>query len=57
MLVANHEALLGVLSAVTERGVALQKGVSLIGFEDFHWFAHWSPPLTVVDVDPRDWPG
>lgn len=51
VLAANHEAMFGVLSTLSERRVTLPRDLSLIGFEDYHWFAHWHPPITVVDIE------
>jgi LacI family transcriptional regulator len=52
VLIANHEAMYGVLSTLSERHVQIPRDISLIGFEDFHWFATWNPPITVVDINP-----
>lgn len=52
LLVANHEALFGLLPALSERGIAIPEQLSVIGFEDTVWFPYWHPPITVVDVDP-----
>ena len=52
LLVGNHEATYGVLSTLSARGVRVPTDLSVIAFEDFHWFATWSPPITVVDIDP-----
>ena len=52
LLVANHEALFGLLATLAERGVAIPDQLSVIGFEDTVWFPHWHPPISVIDVDP-----
>ncbi|GAB3854301.1 LacI family DNA-binding transcriptional regulator [Nocardioides maradonensis] len=51
LLVGNHEATYGVLSTLAARGVRVPEDLSVIAFEDFHWFATWTPPITVVDID------
>ena len=52
LVVANHEALFGLLPALAERGMSIPGQLSVVGFEDTLWFPHWHPPITVVDVDP-----
>lgn len=52
VFVTNHEAIHGVLAALAERRVRIPDDLSIIGFEDFHWFATWNPPITIVDIDP-----
>lgn len=51
IVVANHEALFGVLPALMQERIELPNSLSLVGFEDVNWFHDWHPPLTVVDVD------
>lgn len=53
MLVANHEAVFGVLPELVHAGVFMPEELSLIGIEDVPWFSAWRPPITVVDIDPE----
>lgn len=52
LLVANHEALFGVVQTLAQRGVDMPGRLSLIGFEDAPLFRFWHPAVTVVDTHP-----
>jgi LacI family transcriptional regulator len=49
IFVANHEASLGVLRTVAERGLAIPDELSLLCYEDTPWFEWHRPALSVVD--------
>jgi LacI family transcriptional regulator len=48
IMASNNKLLLGVLQAVEERGVAIPKDLSVLGFDDYLWNMHFSPRLTSV---------
>ncbi|MCU1527453.1 MAG: hypothetical protein JWP75_1216 [Frondihabitans sp.] len=48
---ANDQMALGVLHALSERGVPVPAQVSVIGFDDVPEAAHFIPPLTTVRQD------
>ncbi|MGO4681406.1 LacI family DNA-binding transcriptional regulator [Microbacterium sp. 2MCAF23] len=52
LLVANHEAIFGVLPELVHAGVSVPDELSLICVEDVSWFSAWRPPITVIDIDP-----
>ncbi|MCX6497538.1 MAG: LacI family DNA-binding transcriptional regulator [Arthrobacter sp.] len=52
LLVANHEAIFGVLPQLVDAGINLPQELSLVGIEDVPWFTAWRPPITVVDISP-----
>jgi LacI family transcriptional regulator len=52
LLVANHEAMFGVLNVAAQRGLRIPDELSLVGFEDAPLFRYWHPAITVVDTDP-----
>ena len=49
IFVANHEASLGVLRAIAERGVAIPQDLSLLCYEDTPWFEWHRPAISVID--------
>lgn len=49
LFVANHEAALGVLRGLAERGVAVPGQLSLLCYEDTPWFEWQRPAISVVD--------
>jgi LacI family transcriptional regulator len=53
VLVANHEAMSGVLNVAAQRSVRIPDDLSLIGFEDAPLFRFWHPAITVIDTDPQ----
>ncbi|WP_395105528.1 LacI family DNA-binding transcriptional regulator [Actinomadura sp. SCN-SB] len=54
LLAANHEAVFGVLPALTAAGVRIPDDLSLICYEDISWLRWWHPPITVVDNGARE---
>lgn len=52
VVVANHEALFGVVQLLAQRGVDVPSDLSLVGFEDAPLFRYWHPSITVVDTHP-----
>ena len=51
LLVANDQMALGALRALHERGLALPRDVSVVGFDDIPEAAFLEPPLTTVRQD------
>jgi DNA-binding LacI/PurR family transcriptional regulator len=51
VFVANDQTALGLLRAFTEAGIAVPKDVHIVGFDDMHEAAYFSPPLTTVRQD------
>ena len=45
---SNNRMLLGVMRALNELRVRCPQEVSLVGFDDFPWTQHLTPPLTVL---------
>lgn len=41
---------LGMLTALRETGLTCPRDVSIIGFDDFDWCPHISPPLSMISV-------
>jgi LacI family transcriptional regulator len=54
VLVANHEALFGVVQALAQAKVAIPDELSLVGFEDAPLFRFWHPSVSVVDTHPAE---
>ena len=50
IVVCNNLMTLGLLAAVRESGLECPRDVSVIGFDDFEWCPHLSPPLTMIRV-------
>jgi LacI family transcriptional regulator len=48
ILPSNNRMLLGVMRAVNQLGVRCPEDVSIVGFDDFPWTQHLTPPLTVL---------
>lgn len=53
-VVANHEALHGMVRTLAQSGVDLPARLSLIGFEDAPLFSYWHPAISVVDTHPAE---
>jgi len=45
---SNNRMLLGVMRAVNQHGARCPEDVSIVGFDDFPWTQHLTPPLTVL---------
>jgi LacI family transcriptional regulator len=54
IFVANHEATLGALRVIAERGVSIPEELSLLCYEDMPWFAWHRPAISIVDNGARD---
>lgn len=54
VLCANDEIAIGVMRALTDRGLRVPEDVSVIGFDDQPLMALWRPSLTTVDQDFED---
>ena len=54
LLVANHEALFGVVQALAQARVAIPGELSLVGFEDAPLFRYWHPSISVIDTHPAE---
>ncbi|MHB1171714.1 MAG: LacI family DNA-binding transcriptional regulator [Lacisediminihabitans sp.] len=52
LVIANHEALLGALQVLSQRGIAIPDQLSLIAVEDEPLLRFWHPAITVVDTMP-----
>jgi LacI family transcriptional regulator len=46
--------LLGLLRAVNEHPIRCPEDVSIMGFDDFPWTRHLTPPLTVLGQPTRE---
>lgn len=44
----NNKMTLGLMQAISERGVACPEQVSILSFDDFPWTSHFQPRLTAV---------
>ena len=51
---ATDEVAFGAMSALRERGLAIPRDVSVVGFNDVVMSAHSDPPLTTIHVPARD---
>jgi DNA-binding LacI/PurR family transcriptional regulator len=51
VLVANDQMALGVLRALSERGVRVPEQMSVVGFDDIPESGYYQPPLTTVRLD------
>lgn len=49
VLVTNHEAALGLLPALRERGVLIPQRLSVLCYEDADMLRWWQPAITVMD--------
>jgi len=47
----NDDLALGLLHAFDDRGIAVPKDVSIIGYDDIPHAAYWNPPLTTMQQD------
>jgi LacI family transcriptional regulator len=54
IFVANHEATLGALQVIAERGLSIPDDLSLLCYEDMPWFAWHRPAISIVDNGARD---
>jgi LacI family transcriptional regulator len=54
IFVANHEATLGALRVISERGLAIPDDLSLLCYEDTPWFEWHRPAISIVDNGARD---
>ncbi|MFN7934466.1 MAG: LacI family DNA-binding transcriptional regulator [Bryobacteraceae bacterium] len=48
IIASNNRMLLGLMRAVNELGIRCPAQVSIVGFDDFAWTQHFTPPLTVI---------
>ena len=48
IVASNNRMLLGLMRSVNELRVRCPEQVSVVGFDDFAWTQHFTPPLTVV---------
>ncbi|WP_051478592.1 LacI family DNA-binding transcriptional regulator [Arthrobacter sp. H5] len=53
VVASNDQMALGVLRALSERGIAVPQDVSVVGFDDIPESAYFDPPLTTVRLDFR----
>ncbi len=51
VFLANDQMALGLLAAFAERGIAVPRDVSVVGFDDVPEAAYFTPPLTTVRQD------
>ncbi|MFI9488527.1 LacI family DNA-binding transcriptional regulator [Promicromonospora sp. NPDC052451] len=54
VLCGNDEIAIGLMRALTDRGVRVPEDVSVIGFDDQPLVTMWQPSLTTVDQDFED---
>ncbi|MBS1829474.1 MAG: LacI family DNA-binding transcriptional regulator [Acidobacteria bacterium] len=48
IIASNNRMLLGLMRAVNELKIRCPQQVSIVGFDDFAWTQHFTPPLTVI---------
>jgi DNA-binding LacI/PurR family transcriptional regulator len=48
---ANDQMALGLIRALTEAGVPVPQGISVVGFDDVEGAAYFNPPLTTIRQD------
>jgi LacI family transcriptional regulator len=53
VVVANHEAMSGVLQVLAQRRVDVPARLSVVGIEDAELLRYWHPAITVVDTEPQ----
>ena len=51
VFVANDQMALGLLHALSDRGIAVPGTISVVGFDDIPEAAHFPPPLTTIRQD------
>ena len=51
LVVANDQMAVGVIRALSERGLCVPRDVSVVGFDDIPEAAYFSPPLTTIRQD------
>ncbi|MFQ8433695.1 LacI family DNA-binding transcriptional regulator [Amaricoccus sp. W119] len=56
ILAGNDTIALGLLSALSERGLSVPEDVSVVGFDDLPFAGFLKPPLSTIRVD-ADWQG
>lgn len=56
IIAGNDTIALGVISALSQRGLSVPEDVSVLGFDDLPFAAHLVPPLTTIRVDAA-WQG
>jgi len=54
VIASNNRMLLGLMRVVNEMHVPCPEQVSIVGFDDFAWTQHFTPPLTVVAQPARE---
>lgn len=50
ILAGSNRILMGVLSVLTARKVAIPEMISVAAFNDTEWLQIWDPPITTVDI-------
>jgi LacI family transcriptional regulator len=53
VVVANHEAMSGVLQVFAQQSVVIPQELSIVGIEDAVIQQYWHPAITVIDTNPR----
>jgi DNA-binding LacI/PurR family transcriptional regulator len=53
IVAANDEMALGAIRAMHDRGLRVPEDISIVGFDDIHFAAYTTPPLTTVRQDFR----
>lgn len=53
IVAANDEMALGAVRALSDNGLRVPEDVSIVGFDDVHYAAYLTPPLTTVRQDFR----
>lgn len=54
IIASNNRMLLGLMRAVNELKIKCPAQVSIVGFDDFAWTQHFTPPLTVIAQPAHD---
>lgn len=54
---SNDMTAIGVLHAVSARGLSVPEDISIVGFDDIHMARFTVPPLTTVRMSPKDLAG
>jgi len=54
VIASNNRMLLGLMRSVNELHVRCPENVSIVGFDDFPWTQHLTPPLTVLSQPAHD---
>lgn len=53
LVVANHEAMSGVLQVLARHRVDVPGQLSVVGIEDAELLRYWHPAITVIDTEPQ----